>query len=280
MTSANQSQIDRLAKEIATLRQAEARETSKEAVILAKITRLIEAVTRTSNSSLLQSKLKEKDRSYKELSSVRRKLADVSRKLADKSKILRSCQEKQAREDERERKKIADEQQRQIRERERHEQRITREVLQRANFSRMQTPDVGTPKFYDFFISHANEDKDGFVRGLAEALRNEGAKVWYDEFTLKVGDSLRREIERGLVNSRFGIVVLSKNFFNKEWAQKELDGLSILESDGSTHILPIWHEISKDEVASHSPMLADKIALNTSINSTAQIATELCKLIQ
>ena len=133
---------------------------------------------------------------------------------------------------------------------------------------------------YDFFISHASEDKDGFVRGLAEALRTRGAKVWYDEFTLKMGDSLRREIDRGLTHSRYGIVVLSRHFFQKEWPQRELDGLVSLEGDGRKRILPIWHEISKDEVTRHSPTVADKIALNTSLKSTSEIADELCRLIE
>jgi hypothetical protein len=48
------------------------------------------------------------------------------------------------------------------------------------------------------FISHASEDKEDFVRPLAETLQQLGVKVWYDEFTLKVGDSLRRKIDSGL----------------------------------------------------------------------------------
>ena len=94
-----------------------------------------------------------------------------------------------------------------------------------------------------------------------------------------MGDSLRRKIDQGLANSRFGIVVLSKHFFSKEWPQKELDGLLSLEVEGGTRILPIWHEISKDEVARHSPMLADKIALNTSLKSTSEIAADLYDLV-
>ena len=167
------------------------------------------------------------------------KRAGISRKIADKSKRLHSCEDKQAHENERERKKIANEQKRLIREREKHEEQITSEIRRRASAPRILTPDVHPQEIHDFFISHASEDKDGFVRGLAIALQAKGAKVWYDEFTLKVGDSLRRKIDQGLANSRFGIVVLSKHFFSKEWPQKELDGLSSLEVEGGTHILPI-----------------------------------------
>ena len=69
---------------------------------------------------------------------------------------------------------------------------------------------------WDVFISHASEDKEGFVRPLAKSLRQRGLRVWYDEFTLKVGDSLRRSIDRGLARSRYGVVVISPNFLRKE----------------------------------------------------------------
>src|SRR3546814_11969636 len=78
---------------------------------------------------------------------------------------------------------------------------------------------------HDVFICHASEDKDLVARPLAELLRGHGVTVWYDEFSLTVGDSLRRKIDRGLSDSRFGVVLLSPDFFRKEWPQAELDGL-------------------------------------------------------
>lgn len=69
---------------------------------------------------------------------------------------------------------------------------------------------------WDAFICHASEDKESFVRPLAEELSRRGLRIWYDEFTLKVGDSLRKSIDRGLAESDYGIVVLSPNFFQKK----------------------------------------------------------------
>ena len=63
----------------------------------------------------------------------------------------------------------------------------------------------------DLLISHASEDKDEIVRPLANALVEKGVKVWYDEFEMKIGDSLRRKIDKGLANSRFGIVVIKSH---------------------------------------------------------------------
>jgi hypothetical protein len=80
------------------------------------------------------------------------------------------------------------------------------------------------------FLSHASEDKDEVARPLAIMLRKRGYSVWFDEFTLKLGDSLRRSIDSGLGKCDFGIVVLSPSFFAKEWTQKELDALTSRET--------------------------------------------------
>jgi formylglycine-generating enzyme required for sulfatase activity len=114
---------------------------------------------------------------------------------------------------------------------------------------------------WDVFISHAWEDKEDIARPLAEALRREGLRVWYDEFTLTLGDSLRRSIDRGLAQSRYGVVILSSNFFAKEWPQKELDGLAAREVHGEKVILPVWHNITADQVREYSPTLADRVAV-------------------
>ena len=113
---------------------------------------------------------------------------------------------------------------------------------------------------YDVFICHASEDI-GFVEPLAQTLKDKGLKVWYAPFELKIGDSLRQEIDRGLVNSRYGIVVLSEAFFTKNWPQSELDALASRQNEeGRKVILPIWHEIEANKVQKHSPLLAGLLA--------------------
>ena len=117
---------------------------------------------------------------------------------------------------------------------------------------------------HDVFISHASEDKEAVARPLAKRLRELGYRVWYDEFQLKVGMSLRRSIDKGLTGSRFGVVILSPSFFAKEWPQRELDGLVAREASGEPgRILPVWHEVDRDAVASYSPTLADRVAAQT-----------------
>lgn len=132
---------------------------------------------------------------------------------------------------------------------------------------------------YDVFISHASEDKDEVVRPLANALKSEGLSVWYDEFELKIGDSLRRKIDKGLANSRFGIVVLSKDFIRKGWTNYELDGIITKSITDEQIVLPIWHNITKKEVVEYSPSLADKLARNTATYTVEEIATEIAEVI-
>ena len=123
-----------------------------------------------------------------------------------------------------------------------------------------QAPPPPSTGHWDVFISHAGEDKEDFVRPLAGALRARGVSVWFDELTLTVGDSLRRSIDRGLSRSRFGVVVISPHFLDKEWPQRELDGLAAREVDGTKVILPVWHNITAEQLRARSPMLADRIA--------------------
>ncbi|MFA7494017.1 MAG: DUF1883 domain-containing protein [Proteiniphilum sp.] len=111
---------------------------------------------------------------------------------------------------------------------------------------------------YDVFISHASEDKDEVVRPLAHALKEEGLRVWYDKFELRIGDSLRRKIDIGLSKSRFGIVVLSHNFIKKGWTNYELDGIITKANTGEQVVLPIWHNITKKEVIDFSPSLSGR----------------------
>lgn len=140
--------------------------------------------------------------------------------------------------------------------------------------------DAGIEPEYDVFISHASEDKDEVVRPLANALKNLGIKVWYDEFEMRIGDSLRRKIDKGLANSRFGIVVVSRDFIKKGWTNYELDGIITKAVSGEQIILPIWHNITKKEVIDYSPSLADKLARNTAIDTVEDIAKEIADVIK
>jgi hypothetical protein len=112
------------------------------------------------------------------------------------------------------------------------------------------------------FLCHASENKD-FVRPLAETL-GKRHEVWYDEYSIKLGDSLSKKIDEGLAQCDFGVVVLSPDFFKKDWPRKELDALVSMETQSRKIILPIWKDITHDEVAKYSPLLASRYAVSAS----------------
>ena len=116
---------------------------------------------------------------------------------------------------------------------------------------------------WDVFISHASEDKKKVARPLAEELEKRGLQVFYDKFSLRIGDDLRESIDRGLRDSTFGVVILSKSFFARDWPKKELEGLIVRERNGKKVILPVWHEVTHDDVANYSLIIAGKLAVNT-----------------
>lgn len=111
------------------------------------------------------------------------------------------------------------------------------------------------------------------------ALIAKGLDVWYDEFTLRIGDSLRQKIDRGVATSRVGLVILSPSFIAKGWTNYELDGIVTRTVSGEQILLPIWHNITKQQVINFSPSLADKVARSTETHTVEDIAKEIADLL-
>lgn len=132
---------------------------------------------------------------------------------------------------------------------------------------------------WDVFISHAAEDKDAVAAPLHAHLKTLGVNAWLDSLELKIGDSLRRKIDHGLANSRFGVVIISRRYLTKGWTQYELDGLITRSVAGEQSLLPIWHEISKAEVLAASASLADKVALSTAQFTVEEIAQQIAEVV-
>ena len=118
--------------------------------------------------------------------------------------------------------------------------------------------------YRDVFLSHAGEDKDAIARPLYEALTALGYSVWFDEAELVLGDSLSEEINRGLAQARFGVVILSEAFLAKRWPQRELNAMVARETSGDDKVvLPVLHGIDLRRVADAAPILADLIHVDS-----------------
>ena len=138
----------------------------------------------------------------------------------------------------------------------------------------------GDTEHWDAFVAHAWEDKETFVRPLVEALGRLGVSLWYDEVSLKLGDSLSGSIDRGIAKSRNGIIVVSPAFLGKKWPEAELHALMTRRVEDKLQLLPIWHRVSRPEVAALSPLLADLVALPTAGRTAQDVAIALLAQIR
>ena len=118
-------------------------------------------------------------------------------------------------------------------------------------------------KRWDFFIAHASQDASEIAKPLSDALNAKGPMSWYADYSLKAGDKIGPLIDFGLARSRFGIVILSKQFLGLRWPQNELNDLAVRGVDGKKVILPVWHKVGFRDVYDSSPILADRVAIST-----------------
>lgn len=276
-----QNEVARHQKALAALQKKYADESRKEASKSNEISRVERSITKSTPLSSLRTKQHKITKTISNLADIQKKKADISKKIADVNGKLLKAQSALSKEVEKERLKIHQSEKNREREQLNHHKSISKELLTQYSHNHYSPPNIASKRSvkYDVFISHACEDKDEFVRPLAEALQAAGYKVWYDSFTLKVGDSLRRSIDSGLKNSRYGVVVFSRAFFSKNWTQYELDGLVTREMEGHKVILPIWHMVSKNQVQDYSPALADKKAINSSLSTIGEIVAQLAEVL-
>ena len=278
------SDVSALMRDIADIQKKRADVARKRSDVMAKVDRAQRAMASAKELRKVADQSKVLSGLQNELSRIEGSDGDLMRKQAAKEKSLGDKKARLAKEEADQAKRLRDENKRELDRQRRAADELQRSIssssrsITRASSSVFAQVASEDPD-YDFFISHASEDKDEVARPLAEALRARGCTVWYDELALSIGDSLRRSIEKGIARSRFGVVVLSETFFQKEWTQRELDGLTQQEIAGESRILPLWHRVTAAEVRRFSPTLADKVALSTATKTIEEIAGMLGDLV-
>jgi hypothetical protein len=130
------------------------------------------------------------------------------------------------------------------------------------------------------FISHDSRDKS-IVREITDRLQSQFCTVWFDEYSLRVGDSLRESIEKGLKECKRCILFLSPNYINNSgWTKHEFDTIFTRELiEKNKLILPIWHNISDKQVYDYCPILKDRVATNTS-KGLDYVTNDLLKVLR
>ena len=133
-------------------------------------------------------------------------------------------------------------------------------------------------KKYDLFISHANADKSEYVDELNKVVRMLGVRIFYDTDTISWGDSLKKLILNGTASSEFAIIVISDNYFGREWTEIELKELLNRQNEsGQKIVLPLLHNISIEEMKEHYPSLGDIMAISTDKYSKEEVALLFAK---
>jgi hypothetical protein len=130
------------------------------------------------------------------------------------------------------------------------------------------------------FISHDSRDRE-VARKIALGLQKLICPVWYDEFSLKIGDNLRESIEKGLKECRKCVLVLSKDFIsNRGWTKKEFDSIFTREILEKTKlVLPIWYGVTKEEVYNYSPSLLLVKGLDWNLLGDEEICRQIFQVI-
>lgn len=272
-----QSQLNSLDKDIADLEKKRAEEDKKAALNESKASKV--TISKSASQSIVKSKLRQISQYQDTANKARTKSAEYSKKIGDKRKRRNEVSQKlQKAEHDLKNKEMKETQKIQRM----YEDRI--KELEETTISKAESINktMSSEREYDVFISHAFEDKDSFVNELVDELINKGVSVWYDDKNTVWGSSLREEIDRGLRFSKYGIVVLSPSYIadGKYWTKQELNGLFQMESIESGRILPIWHQLTKKEVANYSPMIADRKAMTTAILTPGEIAEEFAKILK
>jgi hypothetical protein len=282
MLSTYQSKVGKLRVDIASLNKKLGTEKSNQAKKSKEANSTAASITKNTSASSMKTKLRKIDRLNGELAKIQKNIGNLEATIASKTKELHSAEQRLSKEQGKVDKSRRDAELK-------HENTLTQKVRERNRLERLQSelsaeyPDyerVEDDTEYDLFISHASQDKADFVEPLAEILSKMGFRVWYDDFILKVGDSISRSIDKGIARSSYGLVVLSPHFFAKQWTERELAGLTTREVAGRKKlILPVWHNVTHEDVMEYSPTLADKKALDTRQMNLEEIARSIAEVL-
>lgn len=284
MVTTYQNNVNRSQKKLIELRK----KLSKEQETVSKSTKEIlqtkKTIMKNTSPSMLRSKLAKMDRLNSTLEKAHKEMSTLNKKISDEEKNLINYESRLLAEQEKEAKKLT----RLMQERDRNSSTRHDKINHELEALRQKTAallgrDATVPEKnqYDVFISHASEDKEGLVSNLSNTLESLGLKVFEDVKVFKIGDSISRTINDGILNSKFGVVVLSPAFIKKAWTVYEFTGFLMREvNEGNKVILPIWHNITKDEVTQFNPTLTDKFSLDSSsftIEEMAEMIAEVAK---
>lgn len=134
------------------------------------------------------------------------------------------------------------------------------------------------PELRDIFLCHAWDDRNSTAKELHDLLEAKGVSVWFSQKDIPLGSLLMREIDKGLRNSRVGIVLVTPAFLKRVAAEgiaeKELSALMAQDL-----LVPVIHDTSYEELRDVSPLLGSRSGLSTSEDTLDMIALKLSEMV-
>ncbi|WP_313630115.1 TIR domain-containing protein [Enterococcus devriesei] len=267
-----------LLNDISRLERTLASEQKKSSDADKKIADSKTAISRSKVASTIRSKQRTIESETKKSVSAKSKVANISGKIAKKRKELGDTQVKLSKVRTEESEKFQKDLKRS------YDKQITKmRQIQNEEIKVVQSEILNDPslndKEYDIFISYASEDSE-YVDKLEKSFKNANFSVWIDKSNIGWGQSIRQSIDNGLAKSKFELIVLSSKYIQKHWTGYELDGILNKESStGRQMVLPLWHNVTKDEIDKKSPSLSNRLALDTRFNSLDEIVENFKSLL-
>ena len=134
------------------------------------------------------------------------------------------------------------------------------------------------PDLRDVFLCHAWNDRKGAAKELYDMLKLKGVSIWFSEKDVPLGSPLLREIDKGLANSRIGIVLVTPAFLERVKSEgiseKELSALLARDL-----LVPIVHETTFEALRNVSPLLGSRSGLSTSEETMGKVAAKIAELV-
>ena len=131
-------------------------------------------------------------------------------------------------------------------------------------------------KNFHCFVSHRGVDKPDFVIPLVDRLEKLGFAVWCDSNNIDLGDHIDEAIDNGLMHSRYIIIIVSPSYIEGYWTKMEYrTALQVESCAGHEVLIPVWHNVSYQDVMQFSPILASRLAIKADDLSIGDVAIEL-----
>ena len=102
---------------------------------------------------------------------------------------------------------------------------------------------------YDVFISFRGEDtRNNFMDHLYNALIGKCINTFRDDEKLERGKPISLELLKAIEESRFAVVILSKDYASSPWCLDELAKIIACKEDMGMIVLPVFHHVEPSDV--------------------------------